>query len=400
MKRGEEIRPEKVLGYRLGAHHLDRPLPPAQLLCAAGACGLQNTPPGAWETAAFNRVEGCTLDLLEEALYEKKSLLQAWSFRGAPVVFPTGESDIFLTPLRAQQGEWPWIYTRGIALALDHLGMSFDELLGLALRAAGLLDGCTIRSKEELDRALAQQIAPCLPAEKRALWEDPSMYGSPDRQTVGGAVVSFLLRPCSFFGLVVFGRREGASPTFTSFARWTGQKMPRLPQPEKELVRRFLRCYGPSTLDAFTNWLGSCPAQARRLWDGVAEEMEQVLVEGKKRYLLASELEALRQAQPGGGIRLLGAHDPYLDLRDRALILPDVPRQRIVWRTVANPGVILRDGRVAGIWKTKTAGGKLSVAHQLFEPLPPEQRRALKEETERYAAFRRCRLTGCAVEEA
>ena len=48
---------------------------------------------------------------------------------------------------------------------------------------------------------------PVLPAEKRDLWNQPSMYGSPDKQTVGGAVVSFLLRPCAFMGLVVFGRR-------------------------------------------------------------------------------------------------------------------------------------------------------------------------------------------------
>ena len=266
-------------------------------------------------------------------------------------------------------------------------------------RAARALDDCTVRSKEELDRFLARQVAPCLPAEKRARWEDPSMYGSPDRQTVGGAAVSFLLRPCSFLGLVAFGRREGISPTFTSLKRWTGRGIPPLPRPEKELVRRFLRCSGPANLDAFTNWLGSCPGQAKRLWAGVAEELAPVLVEGKQRYLLSAELETLRQSQPGGGIRLLGPHDPYLDLRDRALILPDVPRQRIVWRTAANPGVILWDGRVAGIWKTKTAGGRLSVAHQLFGTLPQPKRQALLEETERYAAFRQCRLTGCTVEE-
>ena len=34
---------------------------------AAGACGLQNSPPGSWELALFNRVADCSLAQLEEA---------------------------------------------------------------------------------------------------------------------------------------------------------------------------------------------------------------------------------------------------------------------------------------------------------------------------------------------
>ena len=101
------------------------------LKAAAGACGVQNSPPGAWESAMFNRLEGCTLRALNDALYVDKTLLQAWSCRGVPVVFPTRDAGVFLTPLCARPGEAPWIYTKGIGLALDFLGMSFEELLPL-----------------------------------------------------------------------------------------------------------------------------------------------------------------------------------------------------------------------------------------------------------------------------
>lgn len=110
-------------------------------------------------------------------------------------------------------------------LALDHLGMSFSELLPLVEGAAAYLEHHTVQSKEKLDQALAQLAAEQLPAQKQSLWNAPSMYGAPDRQTVGGAAVSFLLRPCSFKGLVVFGEREGISPTFTSPLRWLGHKL-------------------------------------------------------------------------------------------------------------------------------------------------------------------------------
>ena len=116
------------------------------------------------------------------------------------MVFPTRDAGVFLTPLEARPGEEPWIYTKGIGLALDFLGMDFAPLLALVRRAAAVLEQDTIQSKEMLDRCLADRVRPMLPADKRVLWDAPSMYGSPGRQTVGGAVVSFLLRPVPLAG--------------------------------------------------------------------------------------------------------------------------------------------------------------------------------------------------------
>ena len=180
-----DITPEQVRAHRLRAHHLDRRYPASRILEAAGACGLQNSPPGGWETALFQRLEGCSLPLLRDALYRDRALLQAWSIRGVPLVFPAGESGVFLSPLLAREGECPWIYTRGITAALDFVGMSFDEAHARVREAARCLDGTTVRSKEALDQLLADRVGEQLPPEQRALWDSPSMYGRPDRQTVG-----------------------------------------------------------------------------------------------------------------------------------------------------------------------------------------------------------------------
>ena len=56
-----KIETENIRSYRLKAHHLEKKLPLSGLADAAGACGVQNSPPGAWETAMFNRLEGCSL---------------------------------------------------------------------------------------------------------------------------------------------------------------------------------------------------------------------------------------------------------------------------------------------------------------------------------------------------
>lgn len=44
---------EQIRNFRLHSHHLDAKYELADIESIAGACGLQNTPPGAWETAPF-----------------------------------------------------------------------------------------------------------------------------------------------------------------------------------------------------------------------------------------------------------------------------------------------------------------------------------------------------------
>ena len=389
----------QLRSFRLRAHHLDRDYPASLLLPAAGACGLQNSPPGAWETALFCRLPGCALEQLHQALYSDKTLLQAWSFRGVPAVFPTGESGTFLTSLIAQPGEQPWVYTRGITAALEHLNMSFDELLPLVRSAAQILQQQTVHSKEALDRLLAQQVAAQLPPDKLARWNAPSMYGAPDRQTVGGAAVSFLLRPCSFYRQVVFGRRQAGSPTVTSFENWLGYRPSPAPHAGRDLVRKFLHCHGPATTRDLTDWLGCSPRQAARLWQTVADELEPVTVDGRTRYLLAADIPALHRADSDPQrLLLLGAHDPYLDLRDRALLLPDKARQRTVWKTVASPGAVLQGGRIIGTWKARTRADKIELTAALWEPLSSAGERQLAQRAESYAAFRRCTLHRYAVQ--
>ena len=99
-------------------------------------------------------IEGCNSTDALRLLHEERSHIQTWSLRGAPYVFPTAEADAFLTALVPGRGE-PWIYTDGIGLALDALGIGFGEALTLALQAMPRLDEVTIASKVALDQTLA-----------------------------------------------------------------------------------------------------------------------------------------------------------------------------------------------------------------------------------------------------
>ena len=385
---------EQIRIFRLRSHHLDAVYPKSEADRLAGACGMQNTPPGAWETALFNRVPDCTLSDMEHLLYEQKTLLQAWSYRGTPVVFPVSESSAFLSALIPDEPE-PWIYTQGITLALDYLQMDSDSLLEMLKQVIPQLDDHVIVSKSALDQTLAGWMTPLIPVQKRELWNQPSMYGSPDIQTVGGAVVSFLLRPCAFHGLVVFGKRDGISPTFTSFKNWTGSPLPPDRDAKKKLVRKYLHCYGPATADMFASWLGCSGKQARRMWNTISEEMETVTVFEKKAFILSEDRERLfapasftgnHPEDLQGDLLLLGGHDPYLDQRDRAVLQPDKTLQKQIWKLVTNPGAVVYRGEVIGIWTTKKKAKGMDIKMTLWTDAAGKT--PLQNLAEEYAAFR------------
>ena len=377
----------QIRAFRLRAHHLDRTYAYEDIPEAVGACGMQNTPPGAWENALYHRIPSCSLMQMEQLLYgDPKSLensgspkasetgrmlLQAWSLRGAPFVFPVSESGAFLSALIPQTDE-PWIYTRGITLALDYLGMEMEPLLELLKQVMIRLDNAVITGKNSLDQTLAEWMLPLLPKEKQALWNQPSMYGEPDRQTVGGAVVSFLLRPCAFCGLVVFGRRLPEGPSFTSFRNWLGTSLPleeaARKKAQKALVRKYLHCYGPAGPAMFADWLGCSKEQARRLWAAVSEEMEEVRVCGKRAWILAADHDSLFSVPDfSRPLLLLNGYDPYLDQRDRAVLQPDRTLQRKIWRTVSNPGAVIFQGKAVGIWASRKKGSGLDVEVTLWK---------------------------------
>ena len=90
----------------------------------------------------------------------------------------------------------------------------------------------------------------------------------------------------------------------------------------------------------------------------------------------------------GDRLLLLGPHDPYLDTRDRNSILSDPALQKLVWRTVGNPGVLLRGGAAVGCWRVKTVREQLDFTLTPFRPLTPEEERGLTHLAEEYAAFR------------
>ena len=128
-------------------------------------------------------------------------------------------------------------------------------------------------------------------------------------------------------------------------------------------------------------------------------ETEEVQVSGvagrTRRLARAEDVEVLVGAAgraDGGVVRLLGSHDPYLQLRDRELLVAERAKQKDLWRTLGRPGAVVLDGEVAGTWRPRTAGGALTVTVEPWSTLPRRARAAVQVEAERLAAHRHLRL--------
>jgi hypothetical protein len=99
------------------------------------------------------------------------------------------------------------------------------------------------------------------------------------------------------------------------------------------------------------------------------------------------DLDALRSARRPEGVRLLPPRDPYTQTRDRATIV-DPRFHRDVWKAVGEPGTVLADGAITGVWRPRKSGRRLTVTVTAFGPLPDRHARAVREEAERIAPLR------------
>lgn len=377
---------DDVIAFRLHAHHLTERSDEHGLLGAAGACGVQNSPPGSALLALHARVRNITQERLDEAVAEDKSLLQSWSMRGAPFYFPTSDAPIFTSGVLPPTEEAMQQFILGVGPAVDQLGLSLPE--AVELTGAQIGDVLTGRRLgiDELGVELAERIAGKLSKRRRDTWEQEGPYAA--GQQLGEAVVHFCIRILTLQGVVCLALRDGNKAPFVLVDEWLGNPIPDT-EPEAaraELLRRYLRCYGPSTRADFAAWLGVRAGDADPWWSLVKNEMTQVDFD-RKTWILTDDLDALQSPPKPKESRLLPPRDPYTQSRDRETMV-DKKHHRDVWMSAGDPGTILVDGEIAGVWRPRKSGRNLTISIKTFGSLPARSKKALQDEGEQVAPLR------------
>lgn len=375
-----------VIAFRLGAHHLAERLGEGGLLDAAGRCGIQNSPPGSALLALHARVRNLTQEQVDDAVGVEKTLLQTWCMRGAPFFFPVSDAPVFTTGVLPPTEEAMRHLVPGVEQALEKLGMNLIEAVELTGAEIGnVLSGRRLPIRE-LGAELAARIAGRLPKRQRGLWEQQGSYAP--GQPLGEGVVHFCVRILTLQRVLCFAPRAGNKAPFVLVDEWLGHPIPEVAPDlaRADLLRRYLRCYGPSTRGNFAAWVGIHPGETDPWWSGIEGELTEVEFGGTS-WVLTEDVDALRSAPMPKGARLLPPHDPYTQLRDRETIL-DQKYHGEVWKTVGEPGAVLAGGKIVGSWRPRKTGRKLTLALKTFGPLPDPDRKSLQEEAEQVALLR------------
>jgi hypothetical protein len=164
--------------------------------------------------------------------------------------------------------------------------------------------------------------------------------------------------------LGVGNRIRYATTTGTVLIRWEGARAPvvwTVPRPDvdpatarRELAKRYLHVFGPTTAPAFATWAGIAAAGAESAFAALARSLTAVRTPLGAAWILTSDEPAFRtEAPPAAAARLLPSGDAYYLLQgaDRELLVPEEERRRALWTSRVWPGAVLVGGEIAGTWR-------------------------------------------------
>ena len=155
-----------------------------------------------------------------------------------------------------------------------------------------------------------------------------------------------------------------AAPTGTVAIRGVGARAPTIwtvPTPEiepadacRELARRYLHVFGPTTAEGFARWAGISRRAGAVAFASLAESLLPVRSPLGDELLLADDEAAVRAAEGvPAPARLLPSGDAYflLDGAERELLVPRAERRELLWTSRVWPGALLVEGEIRGTWR-------------------------------------------------
>ena len=324
--------------------------------------------------AVAARSEGLTPEDVDAELYESREVVKQLAMRRTLFVFPR---DLLPAAWGSASARVATAERKRIAKAIEGAGIAADGRAWLdAARAA------------TLSRLAA---GPATTAQLRA--EVPELAGmtggttdkSYDRPT---PVAPWVLTHLGLEGAAVRGRNAGHwrlnKPTWTTVEDWL--HLVEAPLDEAagyaELVRRWLRTFGPGTAADVQWWLGSTKTAVTRALADVGA-VEVALDDGSTGWVHPTDVEETAPVEPWAA--LLPTLDPtVMGWKGRAFYL-DPAHVPFLFDTNGNAGTTAWwDGRIVGCWVQDDAG---VVRLSLLEDVGRAGRTALEAEAARLTAW-------------
>src|SRR5215469_7549589 len=255
---------EEIARFRLTRHHLAESKPADAVTVARDVCGMQAQFMSAASLQLWTRNHGIAQNAIERALWQERSLVRTSLMRQTLHLVPADQFSVYIAALRSSR-------VRPVLRIMARFRISRDEaedLTGLILEA--LSSGPSSRV------AIQAAVRPKVSKRVRA-WMDK--------------VWSIVRIPIAE-GLICYSPSEGNEATFIRVDQWLGKQAPVAEQPARmELLRSYLRAYGPATLSDFAHWSGMSAVEVRTLPRLLAAELEEVETEKRVSLVLCRDVD-------------------------------------------------------------------------------------------------------------
>ena len=356
-------------------HHLAPACRAIDIVTAAGdMVGLHGTDPGSVYLGALARTEGITPAGMQRALYEDRALLKILGMRRTMFVVPR---DLAATITSA---------------VTDTIARRERKRLVNMVSEAGAVDGDieawlneveaeTIAALDAKGQATASELTKVVPGLRVQIPIGTSKKWS---GTVG--VSTRMLFLLSAEARIIRGRPRGTWVSslynWAPMTSWLGAPLDRQPMADAQadLVRRWLRTYGPGTIKDLKWWAGWTVAETKRALAAVGA-VEIALDEGKG-YALAEDLAI--SPPVGDWVALTPALDSTtMGWNERGWYLGAHVNRLFDRNGNAGPAIWC-DGRIVGGWAQRRSG---EVVTKLLEDVGKAARTAVEEEAARITAW-------------
>lgn len=354
---------QQALTWRMRRHLLD-PIGRVPLADVVNRlCGVQAQVASSAELAIRVRRETSRPGEVDRALREGR-LIKTWAMRGTLHLVTPEEAGAFLALMAAGRSWERPSWQR-------YFGMTTKQMEALHHAVPLALEGGPL-TRDELVAAVVAQ---------RGL------------RHVGEALGSSwgtLLKPSAWKGDLCYGPSQGSRVTFMrpqdASSRWRG-----LPDPDQAAaiaITDYFRAYGPTTIDAFGNWLagGYFGKRQLRAWFSAFEpRLAEVDLDGERAHVLAEDLDELVSTSPTAVVRLLPGFDQYVLGAGTAdgRVVPTARRAAVSRQSGWISPVVVVGGVVSGTWELD--GDEARIAWFGEAGKPP--RNALKAELARLSSL-------------
>ncbi|HLZ60475.1 MAG TPA: winged helix DNA-binding domain-containing protein [Ktedonosporobacter sp.] len=357
----------QVHAWRLAQHGLSprfEKLDFARAVTLTG--GIQAQVMSAAELALCTRVEGLCSEDVKSALWQDRTLVKTWAMRGTLHLLSASELPLYVA-------------ARGFNYEADNWTNYFAEYgISPAQQKAFIAAIPQVLGKEPMTR---QQLASAL----------VEYTGLPQLRTfILSTGWGTPLKPSAFRGELCFGPGQGQQVTFVNPRVWFGtwQEIEQQ-QALQHIARRYLQSYGPATPEDFAIWWGSGKVAARKLFQELSDELEEVDVEGWRALALRATLEPMQNLEPAETIHLLPLFDAYTIGMPRNLepVLSQVHKNQVFRQQGWITAVILVNGSIQGVWHYTARRQQTVVKVHLFCPLTAVIQKGIEAEVERLRDF-------------